>query len=107
MTAYFVSRHPGAAEWARRCGIPARRLEHLDPADVGPGDIVLGTLPVQMAAEVCARGGRYLHLCLDIPPDRRGEVLTAEEMDRFGARLEEYRVERAKRIGSDDANGER
>lgn len=51
-------------------------------------------LPVSLAAEVCAKGARYLHLTLDLPPTARGRELTAEEMDVRGARLEEYRVER-------------
>lgn len=95
MTTYFVSRHPGAAEWAASQGIAIDRLvEHLDVAAVKRGDVVLGTLPVHLAAEVCARGGRYLHLSIDVPAERRGVELTMEQMQRFNARLEEYRVER-------------
>lgn len=95
MATYFVSRHPGAREWAEGQGIPVDvQLEHLDVACIQPGDRVIGTLPVNLAAEVCARGGRYLHLTLDLPPEWRGKELSAEEMDRFGARLEKYRVAR-------------
>jgi CRISPR-associated protein Csx16 len=54
----------------------------------------MGTLPVNLAAEVCARGGRYLHLTLDLPPEARGRDLSAEEMERFGARLTEFFVTR-------------
>lgn len=46
-----------------------------------------GTLPVHLAEEVSARGGPYLHLVLELPPERRGLELTAEEMGRCGARL--------------------
>jgi len=95
MTTYFVTRHAGAVEWAARQGIAIdRTVEHLDPAEVRPGDVVLGTLPVHLAAEVCGRGARYLHLVLELPPESRGLELTAEEMARCGARLVEYRVER-------------
>ncbi len=95
MTTYFVSRHPGAREWAESQGIRVDvQLEHLDVAVIQPGDRVIGTLPVNLAAEVCARGGRYLHLTLEMPPEWRGKELSAEEMGRFGARIEEYRVER-------------
>ena len=59
-----------------------------------PGDVVIGTLPVHIVAEICARGGRYLHLTLDVPPQARGRELTADDMERFGARLEEYEVKR-------------
>lgn len=92
MTAVFVTRHPGAVEWAARRGIAARMVAHLDPDAVQRGDIVMGTLPVHVAAQVCARGGRYLHLQLDIPPQARGRDLTADEMERLGASLREFLI---------------
>jgi len=90
MTVFFVTRHSGAVEWAARRGIAAEQVAHLDVEKIQPRDIVVGTLPVNLPAEVCARGGRYLHLTLDLPPERRGGELTADEMERFDARLEEF-----------------
>lgn len=93
MTTWFISRHPGAVEWACRHGIAFdRHVSHLDPAALKPGDTVIGTLPINLAAEVCARGAAYLHLSLDLPPTARGHELDAEELERFGARLEPYTV---------------
>ena len=90
---YFVTRHPGARAWALQEGIRVDQvIDHLDPALVQPGDTLIGSLPVNLAAEVCARGGRYLHLSLDLPADLRGRELTAEQMRRVGARVEEFRV---------------
>ncbi len=95
MTTFFVSRHPGAAEWVRVQGLAVdRAVAHLDPAVVGPGDTVIGTLPVNLAAGICASGARYLHLTLDLPPEWRGRELTAAQMTACGARLEEYRVQK-------------
>jgi CRISPR-associated protein Csx16 len=95
MTTYFVSRHPGAQDWAREAGIRVDViLDHLDPALVEPGDRVLGSLPVNLAAAVCARGGRYLHLTLELPRAGRGRELTAEDMRAYGARIEEYQITR-------------
>ncbi len=94
MTTRFVTRHNGAVEWARLQGIEAERISHLDPDRIRPGDTVIGTLPVHIAAEVCAQGGCYLHLSMIIPEDARGRELTADEMNRFGATLEEYHVRR-------------
>jgi CRISPR-associated protein Csx16 len=92
----FVTRHTGAVEWAARHGIAIDgTVAHLDLDEVQPGDVVIGTLPVHLAAEVCARRARYLHLTLELPPERRGLELTAEDMARFGARLVEHRVKRA------------
>jgi len=93
MATWFITRHPGAIEWARRHGLSVdRHIIHLDPADVRPGDLVLGTLPVNLAADVCAKGARYLNLSLDLPAEARGRELSADDLERYGARLEEYRV---------------
>ncbi|QXP83811.1 CRISPR-associated protein Csx16 [Methylococcus sp. Mc7] len=93
MTTFFITRHPGARVWAEQEGIRVDRLvDHLDPAEVSPGDTVLGTLPVNLAAEVCARGARYLHLSLTVPAEWRGRELSADDLRRFGARLEQFEV---------------
>lgn len=93
MTTWFVTRHPGAIEWAARQGlIVDRQVTHLDIDAVEPGDTVIGILPVHLAAEVCARGARFFNLSLDVPPEARGRELDADALERFGARLEAYRV---------------
>lgn len=93
MTTWFVTRHPGAVAWAQRRGLAVdRQLAHLAPEQIAPGDTVIGTLPVNLVARVCARGGRYLHLSLDLPAEARGRELTADELERYGARLEAYVV---------------
>lgn len=95
MTTYFVSRHPGATDWAAEEGIHVDAfVEHLDPDGIRDGDTVIGSLPVNLAALVCRRGARYLHLSLELTPDQRGRELTAEEMRGCGARIEVFRVER-------------
>lgn len=95
MTIWFVTRHPGAATWAERQGIAVDQLvTHLDWTAIAPGDRVIGTLPVHLAAAVCERGGAYWHLALDLPPERRGQDLSADDMEAAGARLERYHVER-------------
>jgi CRISPR-associated protein Csx16 len=96
VTVYFVSRHPGAREWAATEGLAVDEfIPHLDITRVRAGDVAIGSLPVNLAAEVCAHGARYRHLLLDLPADARGMELTAEAMRRHGVRLEEFWVERA------------
>jgi len=96
MTTWFVTRHPGAVEWAERQGLKVdRQVAHLDPAQVAPGDTVIGVLPVHLAAAVCERGARYMHLSIDLPPELRGRELSADELERCNARLEAFTVRRA------------
>jgi CRISPR-associated protein Csx16 len=103
MIIYFITRHPGAIAWACEEGIEVTHfIDHLDIATLQPGDVVIGTLPVNLAAEVCARGGRYLHLSLDLPPELRGRELSAEDMRRCGARVEEFVVQSVKRKPNDE-----
>jgi CRISPR-associated protein Csx16 len=95
MTVYFVSRHPGAHDWAAAEGIAVDCvLQHLDPALIHPGDTLIGSLPVNLAAQVCASGARYLHLSLELPAELRGRELSAAQMRECGACLEEFRIER-------------
>ena len=95
MTTYFVTRHPGARDWAEEEGIRVDDvIDHLETGLIQPGDTVIGSLPVNLAGEVCARGGVYLHLSLDLPPELRGRELSADQMRACGARIEGYVVQR-------------
>ena len=97
MTVWFVSRHPGAVEWARTQGITVDHwISHLAVAEVASCDTVIGTLPVQLAAEVCAKGARYLNLSLDLPFEWRGRELSADELRETKARLEEFVITKPK-----------
>ena len=93
MTTYFISRHPGAIEWAARQHMQVnQRIDHLDPAIVKAGDTVIGSLPVNLAAQVCAKGAAYWHLSLELPAELRGRELSADEMARLGAQLQRFCV---------------
>ncbi|WP_291992250.1 CRISPR-associated protein Csx16 [Candidatus Accumulibacter sp. ACC003] len=98
MTTWFVSRHAGAIVWAARQGIAVdRQIDHLDPQQVASGDTVIGTLPIDLAAAVCARGARYQHLVLRVPRQLRGAELSADQLEQLGARLEPYLVQHLER----------
>lgn len=97
MSSFFVSRHAGAIDWATRHGhAPDYWVEHLDIARIRSGDRVVGTLPVPMAAEVCALGAQYLHL--DVPQrlSQRGHELSADDLDELGASVQPYWIERGR-----------
>ena len=95
MTTWFITRHPGARDWADQQKLAIDHwCMHLDPADVKAGDTVIGSLPVHLAAAVCAAGARYFNLSVDLPAHARGKELSAEELARFNTRLEEFHAER-------------
>jgi len=91
---YFVSRHAGAKEWARRRALHAVHVSRLDRERIAPGDVVYGTLPIHLAAAVTEKGGRYYHVEMDVDERQRGLELSADDMERFNARLVEYCVKR-------------
>lgn len=90
---WFVSRHPGAIEWAKRCQIPVDQwVPHLSLHLVRQGDTVIGSLPVNLAAQVCALGARYGHLSLELPANLRGKELSADQLDDLHAHIEWFQV---------------
>ena len=94
MATYFVSRHAGAIAWAKRHGIaPDFWVHHLEITRICAGDQVVGTLPVPMAAAVCALGAHYLHL--DVPQSvaQRGRELSADDLDAVGASVRRYAIQ--------------
>ena len=93
MTTWFISSHPGAIAWAAQQGLPVERhAHHLEPAQLQAGDTVIGTLPLHLAASVCQRGARFVHLSLDMPAHWRGRELSADELRQCNARLEAFDV---------------
>jgi len=98
VTTYFISRHAGAVAWAQAQGFQVdQQLAHFDVDVVQDGDVILGTLPVNLIAEMNERGGRYFHLTLELPAEKRGTEISAADMQHFGARLEEYQACRVSR----------
>lgn len=97
MTTWFVTRHQGALIWAEQQGFRIDKpVLHLDLAWIQTGDKVLGTLPVHLAAQVCAKGADYYHLSLDVPAHLRGKELSLDDMTACDARLERYWVTKEK-----------
>ena len=93
MRVWFVSRHPGAVTWAKNQNIQADYwVPHLSVDQICAGDIVMGVLPVHLAAEVCARGARYFNLSIDLPYTLRGKELNEDDLLMADARLEEFKI---------------
>lgn len=97
MTTLFVSRHPGAIEWVKHQEVRVDRwLTHLNIEDVNAGDVVIGTLPMHMAAAVCAKGARFVSLEISLSEAGRGRELSQADMEGFRCTLCEYAVVRLK-----------
>lgn len=94
MTCYFITRHPGALEWASQQGLMFDiHLTHVSDLNMFvKDDKVAGTLPVNLAAELCARGVSYYHLTLEIPESLRGQELNAGQLDQCHATLKAFKV---------------
>ena len=94
MTTLFISRHKGAQDWAKMQGISAEVVEHFNIEMLDDNDItqVIGTLPINLAFQVCNRKVSYLHLSMTVPADRRGTELSAQDMVDFNCKLEEFVV---------------
>lgn len=90
----FISRHPGAVQWIKAQPIVVDRfIEHLDIEEIQPGDRVIGSLPVHLAGQVCARGAEYWNLSLELPAELRGQELSREQLEQMSARLEHFSVQ--------------
>jgi len=95
MAIWFVGRHPGAQEWIQEKGFKIdHTVPHLSLSDIQTGDIILGTLPIHLAAQVCEKQAEYWHLSVDLLPEQRGKELSAQELDKSNARLERYLIQK-------------
>ena len=102
MSVWLVSRHPGALEWLSQRGVLVDCIiPHIHVEQVCAGDLVIGTLPVHLAAEVCQRGGSYFHLALSVPQEWRGRELTLAQMEQCGAELLPFTIHPPDEDGED------
>lgn len=96
MTTYLISRHSGAVEWMEQSRYAYdKHLTHLnDYSQLKAGDTVIGSLPINIVADLNDLGVHYLHLSLYIPEHLRGKELSAEQLSNLSAKLEPYKVQR-------------
>ncbi len=96
MSIYLVSRHQGAVEWMQHMGHHYdQHLTHLDNYDtLCADDVVVGSLPINIVADLAQCGVSYRHLSLYIPEHLRGTELTANQLSNLDAKLEAYEVRR-------------
>lgn len=90
----LVSRHSAARAWILAQGLPITRVTHHLADDHGlvAGDMVVGTLPIQVVAQLNQQGIHYVHLSLTVKESLRGKELSTEDMDACQAKLEPFSV---------------
>ena len=95
MAVWFVSRHPGAIEWVKLQNIQIDRFEnHLDTSLVQACDVVIGTLPIHLAAEVCQKGAKFYFLSINVTPEQRGTELTCKQLTEQQCSIQPFMVEK-------------
>ena len=94
MKTWFISRHSGAIHWMQVHGPHIdEHITHLENHAIHAGDKVVGTLPLHLAAHVCAIGAQYWHLSFSVPEHLRGQELTTQELEQLGATLKQYSIQ--------------
>lgn len=90
----IVSRHPASIQWLRsQLAQVDLQLAHLDTAMLQPGDCVYGNLTIHLVAALNARGARYFHLQIDLPPELRGVELDDTQLAALEPTLTEIRAD--------------
>ena len=88
---YFISRHTGAKEWIMEKGIVINKfIEHLNILDLEAGDTVIGSLPINIIANLTQKNIKYIHIELNVNIDQRGKELTKGDLNNLNAKLVTY-----------------
>ena len=87
MKTYIVSRHAATLEWLREQGYEGEVITHVANPEQISGQIVIGNLPLHLAARAALVGA----VEFDLPAEMRGQELTLEWM-RANARVRWYTV---------------
>ncbi len=91
----LVTNQPHLREWLERHRNMAidKVMLHLDVDKVRPGDIVIGTLPINMVDSIREQGGSYFHLVpTNVIQGQRGKALSTAELDAVAFQVMEYVV---------------
>jgi CRISPR-associated protein Csx16 len=94
---YVVTRHLGAKQWlATFVPKQAIYIQHLDPQRLSCGDAIIGTLPINIIAEICAKNVAYFHLSIKLPIELRGQEMSVSKLAALGAKVERFSVYKQK-----------
>ena len=93
MATFFVIRHQGAKDWMMKQTV---HIDHwtddIDLEDVKAGDVVIGILPMRLAADVCEKGAEFIALQINVPKEKRGTELCLKDLEEMQCSLCPYTV---------------
>lgn len=96
MNILIITRHQATVDWIQSTLHATDSVTvsaHYNPGLEDGYDYVVGILPVNLIAGLCAKGVRYYQIIMEVPQEWRGKELTVEQMDEFQARMVGYYVE--------------
>ncbi|VEI57500.1 putative CRISPR-associated protein, VVA1548 family [Pasteurella multocida] len=95
MAVWFVSRHQGAIDWIQQQGIHIDRFEnHLNVDDIQADDVVIGTLPIHLAAQVCEKGAKFYFLSINVTAQQRGTELNVQQLNEQACSLQPFLIQK-------------
>ncbi|WP_424945010.1 CRISPR-associated protein Csx16 [Bisgaardia hudsonensis] len=62
--------------------------------DIQAGDIVIGTLPIHIAEQVCAKKATFYFLSVNVSQEQRGQELTSEQLVQQGCSIQPYYIQK-------------
>lgn len=90
MNPLIITRHQGLVDWLKKhYNITGTIIPHVTNPNLLTGRIVIGILPLHLAAK--AQEIWTIDMP-NLPAEKRGQEVTAEEMEQFGATLSKYKV---------------
>ncbi|MDP8101360.1 CRISPR-associated protein Csx16 [Phocoenobacter atlanticus] len=95
MKTYFISRHQGAIDWIKCQEVKIDHfIDHLNIDMIKRDDIVIGTLPIHLAAQVCEKGAKFYFLSVNVTKAQRGQELTAEQLKAQACQLQQFYIQK-------------
>jgi CRISPR-associated protein Csx16 len=92
MKAVIVTRHQGLLRWLEahhpELMAGAEVLPHITAAEQIRGKVVVGNIPMALAAEAAL----VMAPTYEVPAELRGQELTAEQLEQLGCHLEAFQV---------------
>jgi len=93
----IVGTIPGLAGWLAKRGIKGIETRYVDPAMLGPSNIVYGSLPLVILSDIRKKGVELYSVQIsDVPDNLKGKRWTAEDLETCKVRV--FKIEELKMV---------